>query len=337
VAGTRNKRVLSVLALFGVLAVTGSSAANAAHARTIETQAWYWSEQLVATSLYKNGINWPPKRHDRVSKDVCWGVGYPVGNQGTLKHYRYFWCEVTLRGGTHYNTVVNVVAQSQYSVNFAGSSRQPPEYWSEQYVADALVSNGIRWGNNMLDPVSNDYCDGFGRSLSRGGTRYFKNFFCAVGTSTRQPYFVVIDVDGLKRYSVYWVDYDLRPRAAAPTPPVSTLTPTATSSASGGGVVTPSNPSPSNPAGAASNSTAPTPQVGIGPRTADGGYIFVGGGEGLGTLAPVGAMCQQTSASACTDVTGTATAHNNATAGTRHVWGSSTYCEDPRDGHYFSC
>jgi hypothetical protein len=322
-------RVAFLLAAATIASVFAATCSPSAAAQATETQVWYWSEQLVADALYKNGIDWPSiGRHDPVSGDTCWGLG-PIARAGGIDRYRYFWCEARPQRETAYNVVVNVVAQSRYSVNFGGYTKVHRWYWTAQYVANALVSNGISWGGSV-DPVTSDYCRAFGRSLASGGTKYYKHFFCSVQSSARRPYFVVVDVDAQNSYSVYWVDYDVRPQIAAPVPAASTTSspaanPTAGHTVTVGGTYDPAD------------GVAVIAPGGSSTTGGDGGTTFTFGGGGLGTVLTLADRMDQGRPGSGTGLSGLYTGVNNARANTAHRWAAPVYCEDPRDGHYWSC
>jgi hypothetical protein len=315
--------VVAAALLAGISATSTSAASNS-------TKVWYWSEQLVADALYANGIDWPRiRRHDPVSGDTCWGVGYRVANAASLAHYRYFWCEVRPRSGRPYNVVVDVVAQRQYSVNFGGYTQTHRWYWTAKYAADALYYNGIRWGN-IVDPVTADYCTPFGRSLNSNGWLYYKHFFCAVQSTARRPYFVVVDVDSRQSYSVYWVDYDVNPRVAPSAPSSSSVSrPAAGSSDDGHTVTVGGGYDPGN-------GVTVIPPGGSTTSNGNIGYTFTFGG-GLGPALTLAAQLEQTNPGGAAQVAGAVTAASNAANRTAGIWAQPTFCEDPFSGRIFSC
>ena len=295
------------------ISFAGSAPAQASTARLADTQAWYWSEQLMADTLYWNGIDWPSAgRHDQLRKNTCWGVGKPLSSSN-IRHYRYFWCEATTRQGQAYNVVVSVDARSQYSVKYAGLTKSPPEYWTPQLVANTLVDNGVSW-SNAYDRVSADYCAGFGRSFQRNGATYFKNFLCAVDSPNRQSYLAVVDVDAYQRYSVYWVDFNVSAQTSTPTPPSGTQrteidsTPSGTTVTIGGTYTVPSGTT--------------------------GTTVTIGGGLDP-LLTAANAACQK-NPSNCGLLMSVINNWNNVQARTARIWAMGD-CLDPVTGRYYSC
>ena len=304
---------LVVAAIALSISLAGSSPARASTGEVSDAQDWYWSEQLMADALYWNGIAWPSGRHDRLTRDTCWGIGNPLASSG-IRHYRYFWCEATTRQRQAYNVVVSVVARGQYSVRYAGLTKSPPEYWTAQLVADALVDNGVSW-SNAYDRISGDYCSGFGRSFERNGGRYFKNFLCAVDSPNRQSYLAVVDVDAYQRYSVYWVDYNVSAQTSTPTPPAGPqrteidTTPTGTTLTIGGSYTVPA---------------------------ASGGTTVTIGGTGLDPLSKALEAACKKNAGNCAVLTSAISNWNSVQAHIAHTWAAPT-CIDPYSGRTYSC
>jgi len=312
----RPQGLVALIAVTVAVAVSlaGSAPAQGSPTRVVDAQAWYWSEQLMANALYWNGIDWPSAgRHDRLSGDTCWGIGKQLSSSG-VRHFRYFWCEARTQAGQAYDVVVSVAAKSQYSVRYAGSTKSPPEYWTEQLIANALVDNGVSW-SNAYDRVSVDYCWGFGRSFRQAGGRYFKNFFCAVDSPNRQSYVAVVNVDAYQRYSVYWVDYNVGAETSTPTPPSAPKrteidpAPAGTTVTIGGTYTMPSGNS---------------------------GTTVTIGGTGLGPLyTALDAACMK-NAGNCAVLTNAINNWNSVQAHVAHTWAAPS-CIDTSSGRYYSC
>jgi hypothetical protein len=296
------------------ISMAGSPPAQASTERISDAQVWYWSERLIADALYWNGIDWPSAgRHDRLRKNTCWGVGKPLSSSG-ISHYRYFWCEATTRQGQAYSVVVSVVARSQYSVKYAGLTKSPPEYWTSQLVANALVDNGVSW-SNAYDRVSADYCAGFGRSFQRNGATYFKNFLCAVDSPNRQSYLAVVDVDASERYSVYWVDYNVGAQTSTPTPPAGPQRTEIDSSPRGTTVTI----------GGSYN--VPSGNVGT---------TVTIGGAGLDPILSAANTACEKNPSVCGSLMSAINNVYSARANAARVWAMGT-CMDPYSGRFYSC
>jgi hypothetical protein len=217
---------------FAFAAVVALFAVAAASAAGADDGTWYWSEYTAAHALYVNGIRWSSGT-DTMRQTHCWGLGHWLVDSSGGRHFRHFYCTVWPQNDAQYDVVVNVTGESLYAVNWAGYEHKSTWYWPAQMTANTLVKNGIRW-TSASDPVSSDSCSPFGEWLRRSGTYYYKHFYCAVRSSARSPYTVVVSVTDKLVYDVRWVAYD----AQLPATPTLPTPVTSTSSASGGASTT---------------------------------------------------------------------------------------------------
>jgi hypothetical protein len=93
-------------------------------------------------------------------------------------------------------------------VRTGGADQGDTWYWTEQYAADRIFQNGIRWGSiNRMDGVRRDTCWGLGDTYTSGGQVRYRHFYCRVWPTNDRPYAIILHVLGQTVNRVTWDQY----------------------------------------------------------------------------------------------------------------------------------
>jgi len=187
---------------------------------------WFWSKKAAQLTLLDNGIYWPQTRQKWIVGFAnCMGLGHWIIRRH-VPRFRNFYCRVAASvpkasDSVDYNVIVHVRGRSHYRLSYAGPWQGGTWKWTAQHAADALVRGDIAFVGGWNDVLESS-CSPFGQRFVSGGYDYYRLFYCAIKTSTTQPYAVVtrvVDRDVAVSIFVSYLDeLPFTPAVPQPTP-----------------------------------------------------------------------------------------------------------------------